>query len=287
MRITAVLAAIAISALCICLTPAGVAFADKEAVSSQAESLDKAIDNVLQRRMYQWRMPRPEIESVKKKHRGPIASFFKWLGDSMSMAFKYVGELIRGLIEWLESLVPESSPKTSEETAGWMTPVRLLLVVLLALAAAGLAYGVFRLLKRRKVLEPIDAHAVEVAVPDLTEEDVNPAELPVERWLGMAKQMVDKGDLRLAMRAFYLATLARLGEHELLTIEYHKSNLEYQRELYRRVHDKKELTSAFSNSILHFERVWYGLKKITRRQLDEFAKRQDQIAGFVENEPIV
>ena len=287
MRITAALAAIAISALCICLMPAGISFAEQETVTPRAESLDEAIESVLQRRVYQWRMPRPETNIKEEEPGGPISSFFKWLGDAISSTFKYVGKLIRGLIEWLESLVPESSPQPEENSTGWMTPVRLLLTVLLVIAATGLAYGVFRLLKKWRVSKPFDAHAVEVSAPDLSEEDISPAELPADRWLGMAKQMIDKGDLRLAMRAFYLATLVRLGERELLTIEYHKSNLEYQRELHRRAHEKKKLTSAFSSSILHFERVWYGLKQITRRQLDEFVQLQDQIAGFAENEPNV
>ena len=286
MRFSAVIGTIVILVFCISLVPQSISSAQRVEPVPDAETLNEAIDNVLQRRVYQWRMPRTEIQEEEQKKRGPIASFFKWLGDALGSALKYIGELIRQLIEWLENLIPESSPEPRKNGGGWMTPVRMLLIALLVVLTGGLVYGVFRLLKKRVLSSPIHAVAADVAAPDLAEEGISASELPADQWLGMAQQMIDKGDLRLAMRAFYLATLARLGDRELLTIEFYKSNLEYQRELGRRACQKNELRSAFSTSIIHFERIWYGLKEITRRELDEFARLQEKIAGLAENEPI-
>ena len=37
------------------------------------------------------------------------------------------------------------------------------------------------------------------------------SQLPEDAWLKLAREMVEKGDLRLAVRAMYLAMLAHLG----------------------------------------------------------------------------
>jgi adenylylsulfate kinase-like enzyme len=88
--------------------------------------------------------------------------------------------------------------------------------------------------------------------------------------------------LRLAMRALYLASLAHLAEHEMLTIESYKSNHEYERELKRRAHEQKELISIFSKSIQVFERAWYGMYHIARSEFDSFAKNQKRILMYAE-----
>jgi hypothetical protein len=254
--------------------------------AAEAEALDDAIDSVLQKRAYRWRMPRNGSALEEEAAGGPLSSFFNWLGDALGSAFEYIGERLRDLIEWLEGLFPAPSSKTARSASGWMRPVRLLLIGLLVLLVAGLVYGVWRWLKRRPFSEPAPFTAVAAAAPDLSEEGISASELPADRWLGMAKEMIDRGDLRLALRAFYLSTLARLGDCELLTIEFYKSNLEYERELARRAHERGALRSAFSRSVIHFERIWYGLREITRQELDEFARLQEKITRFAESDPL-
>jgi hypothetical protein len=229
-------------------------------------------------------MPRNGSAMEAEAARGPLASFFNWLGDALGSAFEFIGERLRNLIEWLEGLFPAPSAKPAQSGPGWMTPVRLLLIGLLVLITAGLVYGVWRWLQRRTLSEPAPAAAAAAAAPDLSEEGISASELPADRWLGMAREMIDSGDLRLALRAFYLSTLARLGDCDLLTIAYFKSNLEYERELARRAHEHEALRSAFSRSVTHFERIWYGLREITRQELDEFAGLQEKITRFAESD---
>ena len=88
--------------------------------------------------------------------------------------------------------------------------------------------------------------------PDLTDENVKADDLSTNRWLTLAGELAEKGELRLAMRALYLATLAHLADREMITIEVYKSNREYERELKRRAHEHQELLSIFSDEFKFF-----------------------------------
>jgi hypothetical protein len=114
-------------------------------------------------------------------------------------------------------------------------------------------------------------------VPDLNDEGTKADDLPANRWLSMAEALTTKGELRLAMRALYLATLAYLAEHEMITIEIYKSNREYERELRRRAHEHKELLVIFSESLNLFERAWYGMHHILSADFKEFTADQKKI----------
>ena len=73
-----------------------------------------------------------------------------------------------------------------------------------------------------------------MAVPDLNEESVTADQLPEDGWLQLARELMERGELRLALRASYLAGLAHLGHRELIHLARHKSNRDYDRELHRR-----------------------------------------------------
>ena len=84
------------------------------------------------------------------------------------------------------------------------------------------------------------------------------------------------------MRALYLATLAYLSEKELIIIELYKSNRDYEHELYRRAHEKKDLLTAFSKTVMIFDRVWYGMYNITQGDVDGYITDQERIMALVE-----
>ena len=89
--------------------------------------------------------------------------------------------------------------------------------------------------------------------------------------------------MRLAIRAFYLATLAGLADHELITIEKFKSNYDYEMELGRRAHQKEDLLPAFAKCSEIFERVWYGMYKTSLPDLDQFVAVQQKVMTIAEN----
>jgi hypothetical protein len=85
------------------------------------------------------------------------------------------------------------------------------------------------------------------------------------------------GDLRLALRALYLASLAHLGQRELIVIAKFKSNHDYARELRRRAQAREALLAAFGENVSEFERAWYGMHEVTRDHFEHFNANVERI----------
>ena len=241
------------------------------------EALDRSIGEVMERREFVWRMPRERITEDEKEPEGPIASVVAWIVDKVAKAFNTVISWINKLIDWLIGLLPGGERRAVSPDANWVSSVRIAVIALLIGLLGALIYILWRSWVRRQAAHTeIAAVAVE-STPDLEDEDTTADDLPANRWLVLARQLTEKGSLRLAIRAFYLASLADLAEHELITIEKFKSNRDYEMELHRRAHQKKGLLPAFSKSREIFERVWYGMYKISRPDLDNFEAIQKKV----------
>ena len=104
---------------------------------------------------------------------------------------------------------------------------------------------------------------------DLTNEGLLASDLPEDEWLQMAERYAASGDLRLALRALYLGTLALLNHRGLVSIHACKSNRDYEGELRRRSRDTG-LTQIFRSNIRSFEQSWYGFHQVTSDQLQTF-----------------
>jgi hypothetical protein len=78
----------------------------------------------------------------------------------------------------------------------------------------------------------------------------------------LARENIAAGELRLAARALFLATLATLGEQRLIEIARSKSNRDYRNELGLRARGRGGLQDAFGENVGIFERVWYGLHEV-------------------------
>jgi hypothetical protein len=243
--------------------------------------LDRSIEETLERREFAWRMPRETVQEGEEEAKGPLAAAIKWLLDVIAEGIRTLGKWITQLFEWLENLLPGSHKKSLSSNKNWVTPVRVVLILLLLPFLVVLAF-VFLRIRRRYRTGSIEAVAAGVAPrPDLNDEGTKADDLPANRWLLLAEEFSTKGELRLAMRALYLATLAYLAEHEMITIEIYKSNREYEQELKRRTHERKELHIIFSKSVNLFERVWYGSYCIPRAEFDDFAANQKRILTVV------
>ena len=105
--------------------------------------------------------------------------------------------------------------------------------------------------------------------PDLRDERVTADQLPEDGWLQLARELMESGELRLALRAFYLAGLAHLGHRELIQLARHKSNRDYDRELRRRARGKTGTAHRLRRQSASFERVWYGEHTVTPDTLGE------------------
>ena len=179
---------------------------------------------------------------------------------------------MRSVLEWaLEKLFRNLLQRRSHSTGmGWMGSLQILLYALLAAVACVLAIFVLRVLKRRRrsreqvVAEPI------APMPDLTDQNLVANQLPEESWLHLATEMIERGELRLALRALYLASLANLARRELIRIAKFKSNHEYELELCRRARTQPELHAAFAENVSMFDCAWYGMGEVTRDLLAQF-----------------
>jgi hypothetical protein len=87
---------------------------------------------------------------------------------------------------------------------------------------------------------------------------VQATELPEDGWLALAREQMEKGEWRLALRALYLAHLARLSAEGLLSLARFKTNLDYERELLRRAPGRRDIIENFTCLRRLFESVWYG-----------------------------
>ena len=248
--------------------------------SVSPKELDRSIEETLERREFAWRMPRETFQEGEEEAKGPLEAAIKWLLDGLAKGIRLIEQWISQFFEWLENLMPKGNKKTGSSNKSWITSVRAVLILLLLLFLAILIFFFFRIWRRRHT-GTITAVAAGVAPsPDLNDESTKADDLPANRWLVLAEELTAKGELRLAMRALYLATLAYLAEHQMITIEIYKSNREYEQELRRRAHERKELLSIFAKSLNLFECVWYGMYRIPRSEFNDYATNQKRILTF-------
>lgn len=239
--------------------------------------LDRSIKETMKRREFSWRMPRETVkeEENENKWTKPVANFLKDVFDKIDEWKKAVKDYIDELID---KIFPESD--TEGEGRDWKSWARLTFYFLCAVITVLLVfYLVKRLLawKRGRIL--IETGPVLKRV-DLTDENVSAGDLPMDRWLSLAGELIEEGNFRLALRALYLATLAHLAERQLISIAKYKSNRDYETELKRRAHEKSELLGMFAQTVAFFDRVWYGMHEVEKSDVDRFAKNQERISVF-------
>jgi hypothetical protein len=116
-----------------------------------------------------------------------------------------------------------------------------------------------------------------VITADLEDENILASDLPENEWMAMAREHLDQGEVRLGIRALYLASLAHLAERGSITLARHKTDREYERELMLRGEILSEITSAFTDLTGIFERTWYGMHAISHQTLDFFIQRHKEV----------
>jgi hypothetical protein len=234
--------------------------------------LDRAISQTIHEGKYVWRMPRETIvESDSEK--GLFANFLDQLG-------KMLRKWARVVLDWLGNILRKLFSHRQSGTGlsgyGWIMSVEILLYGLAAAAAAALAIFLYRVRRDRQRASTAFAEAI-FPVPDVADENVRADQLPEDGWTKLARELLERGEFRLAMRAFYLASLARLAAQNLISIARFKSNRDYERELCRRAHAFPNLLSDFSDNISALERVWYGAHEVNRELVNQFALSVEKI----------
>jgi len=226
--------------------------------------LEKRIDETLKQLEFQWRQPKTVTEEES------------WIAKYLRLVLKYIGEVIQSILDFLRDFFKKNmSPDSSAKLSGfklflmnvWMVLKYLIPVLLITL----IAFIILRKLRNRKKDKNIVSRAARR--PDLTKENVIADELEEYEWLKLGRELLDKGELRLALRAFYLACISALAQRKLLLVRPYKTDYEYLRELRRRAHIMPETISVFENNVGVFQQIWYGDYPVSRELLDKYVER--------------
>jgi hypothetical protein len=245
------------------------------ASSVSSPELDRVIGQVIQQNKYAWRAPRERIVEPETKEDGFVLRFLRRAGDLirrwLKAAFEWLGDWLRRLFGNPSSTTPNASGY------GWMVWLQILLYALIAAAVLALGLLIYRAWAgRRRQREAIASEPIQPA-PDLSDENIGPDQLPEDGWTKLARELLERGEFRLAVRAFYLASLAHLAGRNLISLAKFKSNRDYERELRRRGHAFPELLGLFGENVSVFDGVWYGLHEINRDLVSQFAANVERI----------
>lgn len=242
-------------------TPARAAVERHPAVAP--ESLSGAIDEVMARRIYTWREPRERVRPGDSLNTDWLTRAMKSFGNSVDGVLRKVARAVFDFVDWI-LLRRLRKPSAAGNTGqfDWTAGMDVVLYAVLAAAVAFLLYQGFRVWRSGRRLTVVTTEALPV-VPDLRDENVAADQLPEDGWLGMARDLAARGELRLALRALYLASLAGLARREFVTIARHKSNRDYSREVERRARALPEVQGAFGEIVRSFDAAWYGTHAVT------------------------
>ncbi len=263
-------------------TPVASAVPTTNTDKVSAPALGRSIEDVLRRREFAWREPRPP-EKPEESSPGSLDRFFagvkQWLADAQA----HVRRAYRAVRDWFSRWWPSRERSTEESDPHGLDPatLRWLIYALIALIVGTLGLLVWRTRVRGRAgtLVGEETPAGAVPPPDLTDESVLASELPEDEWLRLAQGLLNRGERRLALRAFYLSTLSALGARGLLAVARHKSNRDYLQEVRRRARDRESVPEAFARNVGRFERVWYGSHPADDALLVDFQADRERLVA--------
>lgn len=229
--------------------------------------LERAFADVMQRREFRWRLPREMAPKVPQRDKGWLKSFIEDVASTLKELINSASRAVGRFWDWLMDKLwsrPKATPSTPQGTSiDWMSSLQGVGFLLLVFIAAVLAVWVFRVVRTRRAVAEEAMAASPVLIPDIAKEDVTADQLPEDGWIAMARELMESGELRLALRALYLASLATLARRGVLSVARYKSNVDYVKEVRRRSHSRPELVGAFSQNVALFDRSWYGTHEVT------------------------
>jgi len=243
------------------------------AAQQRSSELSHRLKDVLSESEYQWRFPKEGAGLAPEKGmiNTSIDNFMEWLQRQWEKIAEYLHRLFGG------DPKPEAPPKPGNLSSiglvmSWAAKA---LAVLLALVLVAVIVRAIRQWRREN--RPVEEEAPAAPAIDLESENVVASQLPENEWLQLAREKLEAGELRLALRAFFLATLARLGERKMLHITRGKSNGDYVRELGWRARGRQELLEPFSDQVRIFEHIWYGWHEVSTDLIKRFQEQHERI----------
>lgn len=248
--------------------------------NERVEQFRQSIAETLEQKQYQWQFSRRVVEADTGEEE-------TWIGRRMGEIAESARKILAAVEDWIEKAIKrmmergrQDSNLDNEQSFKFFkelsSTASLVLVVVILGLLIWLAAVLYR--KHRTDEKITDADEGISGVIDLTSEDIVASQLQEEEWLKLAREQIERGEERLAVRALFLATLAHLGEKGLLKIARFKSNRDYRGELGIRARGLNTLRLAFDENTTLFERVWYGLHSIGEGSVDFYLKNHETIS---------
>lgn len=255
--------------------PSKVSASSGEKISPK--EIEEAVSAELSRLEYTWRGTKTDTEPPEVSTGGFLAKALETIGGWLAALWGWIGNGVEWILKWLVPLLkPHSEAKSPVKTDTGI--VRAGLWAALALSAALALLLVFVHLRRKAALsENNEKPLMDSVPPNLEDEETLPDVLPASKWMDMAEGLRLRGELRLALRAYFFAALAHLAHCSLLSIARFKSNRDYQRELERRGHAYPELSAFFLENVAILERSWYGMHELSGESFERFLNNQERI----------
>ncbi len=277
-KLTGVAAGVALMMLCASVAQSQTEYVPSTQQDSAAQSINESqlrqsIDNVVHRSEFAWRVPKAETE-------GSDGWLTRWARSAMQALKHGLEWLGKKLDDWFRDEKTNDSGKTSSPRPSlelWIAMICVLLV--------GVIFAVL-LRWRRAPRPPTQATPVVASAPDLTDESITADQLPESGWIQLAEEWRAKGDLRMALRALYLAGLRFLSARHLVSIHRAKTGRDYRRELERNSRlDPRVLPNispAFAENVTSFERGWYGRHAVGAAEVDTFLVRLEELRRYAD-----
>jgi hypothetical protein len=255
--------------------------------AAPAPVLNPALDRVLEQPEYRWRL-RPLPAPPEKEKEGIIKGFVRSTFATLAQIIRTVYRWIDHASQWVSDLFP-GGKKSGDKEGGdaakagarnafdWMAALQLVSYLLLAAVAGLLIFVIWKVWAHNRAAVPLPAGPAPApaSTPDLREENVEASRLPADGWLELARQQMAAGEWRLALRALFLATLARHAHEGLLSLAKFKTNLDYETELRRRAHSRTVLVEEFRGRRRQFEEVWYGAAPASDKLVRDWLHRME------------
>jgi len=188
------------------------------------------------------------------------------IATSIGEVFKWIGEKLGKLLDWLVDLLPRSAPETPGATGGirWIVVAVVAAIVLIVL---GLAFEVIRRSRRRRV------QAVQSTEPIGSTRDDDPLSRGANEWERYAAQLAAAGRFREAIRAWYHAVLVTCYGAGILHFRKGRTNWEYVASLPPSTGWRPDLIELTRR----FEQEWYGADQSAADAEEECGERARRI----------
>ena len=234
-----------------------------------ASQLDRSVRQTLASPQYGWNVQRRETP-LKEPW---LVRFTDSIGARLSGVKAAIGRGIDRLTDWFRKMFETQAAPDHGGPASSAIRSELYVALLAALLVAGfLIWRGRAALARKRIAISAVPGTISLAAHNITAD-----QLPEQGWYLLAEECFSNGELRLGLRALYLANLAGLAHEGWIAIHPGKTDHEYESELHRRGRAFPDACELFSVNVEQFERVWYGDYPVSLDDCQVFRERAEKM----------